>query len=155
MGSGGAGRAMTSFDTNIVVHAANADSPHNSAARDFLGETAARRDVVVAELMLVEVFLKLCNQRIFRHPMSAAEAGRYCQALRNNRNWRLVEVAGVMDEVWPRTQGRGFAFRRIIDLRLGLTLRHFGVEDFATTNPKDFRNLGFRRVWNPLDAEAA
>jgi hypothetical protein len=27
-----------------------------------------------------------------------------------------------------------------------------GVTDFATVNEKDFRNCGFRRVWNPLAA---
>lgn len=42
------------------------------------------------------------------------------------------------------------AFRRIIDARLGLTLLHHGVTEFATTNPKDFTGLSFQRVWNPL-----
>lgn len=145
---------MIGFDTNIVVHSANEDSPHHTAARAFLEETALRRDVAVAEIMLVEVFLKLCNAKIFRHPMSAAEAGRYCQALRNNRNWRLAESAPVMDEVWAWTQRTNFAFRRIIDVRLGLTLRHAGVIEFATGNPKDFQGLGFRKVWNPFESKA-
>ena len=43
-----------------------------------------------------------------------------------------------------------FAFRRIIDVRLAATLRHFEVTQFATTNVKDFRGLGFSKVWNPL-----
>jgi len=42
------------------------------------------------------------------------------------------------------------AFRRIIDTRLGLTLLHHGVSEFATTNKKDFAGLGFQRLWNPL-----
>lgn len=145
---------MTSFDTSIVVHSANEDSPHHTAARNFLEDTAARRDIAIAEVMLVEVFLKLCNAKIFRNPMSPAEAGRYCQALRNNRNWRLVESSPVMDEVWAWTQRANFTFRRIIDIRLGLTLRHAGVNEFATTNPKDFQGLGFRKLWNPLGSKA-
>jgi hypothetical protein len=28
-----------------------------------------------------------------------------------------------------------------------------GVTDFATVNEKDFRDCGFRRVWNPLAAD--
>jgi toxin-antitoxin system PIN domain toxin len=144
---------VTSFDTNIVVHSANGDSPHHAAAREFLEEAASRRDIAIAELMLVEVFLKLCSAKIFRHPMSPAEASRYCQTLRNNRNWRLVESAPVMDDVWTWTQRSNFAFRRIIDVRLGLTLRHAGVNEFATSNPKDFQGLGFRKIWNPLNAE--
>jgi toxin-antitoxin system PIN domain toxin len=141
---------MISLDTNIVVHSANEDSPHFSAARGFLRELAERDDVVICELMLVEVFLKLCNSKIFKNPMSPMMAGAYCDRLRQNRKWRLVESAPVMASVWKWTRRKDFAFRRIIDLRLGLTLQHHGVEEFATTNGKDFHSLGFRRVWNPL-----
>jgi len=141
---------MIGFDTNIVVHSANTDAVEHEKARAFLLEMAQREDVVVCELMLVEVFLKLCNAKIFRRPMSAKEAGAYCEKLRKNRNWRLVESAEVMDEVWEATQRRNFAFRRIIDLRLGHTLKHHGVTRFASTNTKDFKGLGFKKVWNPL-----
>jgi uncharacterized protein len=133
---------VISFDTNIVVHAANADSADSPQARAFLEETAQRKDVVICELMLVEVFLKLCNQKIFPNPLSSTESW--------DRNWRVVESAPVMEEVWRHAKQKNFPFRRIIDLRLGLTLRHFRVEDFATTNGKDFQSIGFRRVWNPL-----
>lgn len=144
---------MISFDTNIVIHSANTDSPVHEAAREFLRDLSSRTDVMICELMLVEVFLKLCNGKIFRHPMTSQEAGRYCQRLRENRNWQLAESASVMDSVWKWTEKPGFAFRRIIDIRLGLTLRHFGVESFATTNPKDFKSLGFEKVWNPLTVQ--
>jgi uncharacterized protein len=141
---------MKSFDTNVVVHSANSDSPHHGPARAFLEQTAQERNVIICELMLVEVFLKLCNSRIFRNPMTPTQAGNYCQTLRANQNWLLVEEAPVMEDVWRWTRRRDFAFRRIIDIRLGLTLRHYGVTEFATSNLKDFRGLGFTKVWNPL-----
>lgn len=28
-----------------------------------------------------------------------------------------------------------------------------GVTEFATVNVKDYQNLGFRRVWNPLGSK--
>jgi predicted nucleic acid-binding protein len=56
-----------------------------------------------------------------------------------------------MAEVWKRSEKHQFAFRRIIDVRLALTLRHHGVTEFATSNTKDFRDLGFDKVWTPLD----
>lgn len=144
---------MKSFDTNVVVHAANRDSPQHAQARQFLEQTGQERNVVICELMLVEVFLKLCNARIFRKPMSASQAGTWCEGLRSNRNWMLVEDAPVMEATWKWTHRRNFAFRRIMDIRLGLTLRHHGVTEFATTNVKDFQGLGFARVWNPLKIE--
>jgi hypothetical protein len=40
--------------------------------------------------------------------------------------------------------------RRIYDIRLALTLRHYSVTDFATANGKHFQGFGFSKVWNPL-----
>jgi predicted nucleic acid-binding protein len=55
-----------------------------------------------------------------------------------------------MDGVWEKAKADGFPFRRIIDLRLALTLKQHGVTEFATSNEKDFADAGFERVWNPL-----
>ena len=141
---------MISFDTNLVVYSANADAPEQSAAAAFIESLATRDDVTVCELMLVEVYLKLRNAAILRNPLDAPKAAAYCQAFRNNANWQLVESATVMPEVWRMAATKGFALRRIIDARLALTLRHFGVTEFATSNTKDFAGFGFARVWNPL-----
>ena len=144
---------MISFDTNILIHASNLDSPQNALARSFIESLAPREDVVVCELMLVETYLKLRNAHIMRHPHSAAEAAAFCQALRSNPNWLLVENAPVMRDIWPMVGVESFAIRRIIDARLALTLRHFGVSEFATANGKDFEGFGFTRVWNPLQID--
>jgi toxin-antitoxin system PIN domain toxin len=141
---------MISFDTNIAVHAANASSPENGAAISFLRELGQRKDVAVCELVLVELYLKLRNGKIFPNPLTAPQAASVCQSYRNNRSWMLIEAAPVMAGVWEHTAKHQFAFRRIIDVRLGLTLRHHGITEFATTNIKDFNKLGFSKVWNPL-----
>lgn len=141
---------MISFDTNILVHASNLDSPDNEAARGFLESLAERDDVLVCELMLVETYLKLRNPRIMRLPFSSGEAADFCKVLRSNPHWILIESAPVMDDVWSMAGGRDFAIRRIIDSRLALTLRHYGVTEFATANERDFQDFGFTRVWNPL-----
>jgi uncharacterized protein len=142
---------MISFDTNLVIYAANADAAKQPAAAAFLQSLASRQDVVVCELMLAEVYLKLRSARILRHPLDAPTAAAHCEALRNNANWLLVESAPVMPEVWRLAAQPDFPFRRIIDARLALTLRHHGVSEFATSSPKDFHGLGFARVWNPLE----
>ncbi|MBC8127470.1 MAG: PIN domain-containing protein [Gloeobacteraceae cyanobacterium ES-bin-144] len=141
---------MTSFDTNIAVHAANGASPWHEAARQFLHSLAVRKDVAVCELVLVELYLKLRNEKIFPRPLTAAQAAAVCQAYRKNRAWMLIETAPVMEVVWTQAAESGFTFRRIIDLRLAQTLRHHGVTDFATANEKDFFGQGFTKVWNPL-----
>jgi len=141
---------MLAFDTNIAVYAANRASELHDAAFEFLASLGTRRDIAVSELMLVELYLKLRNERIFPKPLTAPQAVAVCEAYRNNSSWMLIDTAAIMDETWRLAAGRGFAFRRIIDVRFALTLRHHGVMELATTNVKDFQGLGFARVWNPL-----
>lgn len=141
---------MISFDTNLVIYAANSRAPEQPAAEAFLQALGTRRDVVICELMLVETYLKLRNASILRYPLDAPKAAAYCKTLRNNANWTLIESAPVMEKVWQLAGDKNFAIRRIIDARLALTLRHHGVTEFATTNIKDFKSFGFHRVWNPL-----
>ena len=69
---------MLSFDTNIAVHAANSGSPLHERARDFLQSVAARRDMAVCELVLVELYLKLRNEKIFSRPLTASQAAAVC-----------------------------------------------------------------------------
>ena len=144
---------MLSFDTNLVVYAANSDAPEQPIAAQFLNSLATRQNVVVCELMLVEVYLKLRNPRILPHPMGAAAASAFCMAMRSNPNWQIAESAPVIAGVWALAAGKHFAFRRIIDARLALTLLHHGVTEFATSNVKDFDGFGFARVWNPLEKD--
>ena len=141
---------MLAFDTNLAVHAVNQSSPWQARAANFLQSLATRRDVAVGELMLVELYLKLRNEKIFPRPLNAPQAAAVVQAYRQNRAWTLIESAEVMDDVWRQAAHPGFAFRRLVDLRLALTLQRHGVLEFATTNLKDFADVGFQRLWNPL-----
>ncbi len=140
----------TSFDPNIAVYACNDGCPEQEAAVKFLGSLALRQDVAVSEFMLVELYLKLRNAKIFGDPMSAPEAAAVCQGFRSNTNWELIGEGPDMDEVWKQAAKKDFAVRRIVDLRLGLSLLQHGVSEFATANVKDFEKIGFNRVWNPL-----
>jgi toxin-antitoxin system PIN domain toxin len=141
---------MISFDTNLLLYAQISRFAEHTAARRFLEESAQNTDVVVCELVLVELYLLLRNPAVFAKPLSSLRAAEVCQAYRTNPNWRLVENAPVMEEVWQRARERNFARRRIFDLRLALTLQYHGVTEFASANVKDLQGLGFARVWNPL-----
>jgi hypothetical protein len=55
----------------------------------------------------------------------------------------------MMEEVWKHARTSD-SVRRIYDIRLALTLRHYQVTNFATANEKHFQGFGFSRVWNPL-----
>ena len=40
-------------------------------------------------------------------------------------------------------------------LSVDTNILFYGVTDFATANIKDFADLGFGRVWNPLAEDAS
>lgn len=141
---------MTCVDTNILFHAIRAGSALHEGARRFLLEYKEDSEFVVAELILAELYQLIRNPVVMGRELSVKEAGECIGRFRANPHWKLVENAPVMTEVWRQASLTGFARRRLFDLRLALTLRHHGVTRFATMNEKDFRGLGFERVWNPL-----
>ena len=141
---------MLSIDTNILFAALEATAPHHEQARTFLESHRDNDSMAICELVLVELYLLLRNPAVVTNPLSAGAAGRLIQAFRHNPRWRLVENAPVMEAAWEHAIRDPFARRRLIDVRLALTLRHHGVTEFATVNGSDFRDFGFHRVWNPL-----
>jgi toxin-antitoxin system PIN domain toxin len=141
---------MISVDTNILLYAQNADCPENGTARAFLEGIAESQDVAICELVLVELYLPLRNPAVRSEPLGPAAAAEMCRAYREDPRWRLIENAPVMEAVWGAAGDAGFARRRIVDLRLALTLQHHGVTELVTANVEDFEGLGFARVWNPV-----
>jgi len=141
---------MIGIDTNLLIYARLGGNPFQEAAAAFLESLSDDSGVVIAELVLVEYYMALRNPVLVDPPLSAAAAVKECALFRRHPRWQLLENADIMESVWKSASARGFARRRIIDVRLGKTLLAYGVDAFATANPKDFSGIGFKRVWNPL-----
>jgi toxin-antitoxin system PIN domain toxin len=138
------------IDTNILIYARVATAPLHAKAVAFVEQLNAEPGVVMAELVLVELYMALRNPAILLPPLDAMSAAVECQQFRSHPHWALAENAEVMSAVWQDAAVTGFARRRIIDVRLARTLLAHGVTDFATVNERDFQGLGFARIWNPL-----
>ncbi|MFT3791461.1 MAG: PIN domain-containing protein [Rudaea sp.] len=143
---------MLSVDTNLLLYAINRDCAEHDAAARFLAECAARDDVAICELVLIELYQLLRNPAVLAQPLGAADAAALCRDFRRNPRWALLENAPVMERVWTLAAQPGVARRRLFDARLALTLRHHGVDEFATRNLKDFADFGFVRVFDPITA---
>jgi len=143
---------MLTVDTNLLIHAADPDSPHHECARDFFYEVdAGGEEFVLCELVLVELYMQLRNPAIFPRPYTAKESAAYCQALKRNPAWRCVDYDPlVAPKLWQWAMTSKAGFRQIIDARIAFTLLHHGVTRFATANVKHFKEFGFAKVWNPL-----
>jgi toxin-antitoxin system PIN domain toxin len=141
---------MITCDTNILFPALEVSHKDHPRAREFMEMQVENREFAVCELVLMEVYTLLRNPVICAKPLSAAAAVRKIHNLRTNPRWAVLDYPGnLMSDIWREAE-RSEAFRRIYDVRLALTLRFHGVQEFATVNTKDFSGLGFEKLWNPL-----
>ncbi len=141
---------MLSIDTNILLYALNRDADEFEAARDFLQDCSQRDDVAICDLVLVEIYNLLRNPAVINNPLPAREAGQICTQLRNNQRWAIIETAPIMTQLWQTVNQDEFPRRRIFDLRIALTVQHHGVTHWATRNLRNFQDLGFEQIINPI-----
>lgn len=142
---------MLACDTNILFPAIEASHPQHAAARAWLEARIDDDSFALCELVLVEIYTLLRNPIICSKPLPTAAAVEKIDNLRSNPAWMVLDYPGpgLMEKVWTAARSSDSP-RRIYDIRLGLTLRHYGVKRFATANAKDFRGMGFEKVWNPI-----
>ena len=143
---------MLTVDTNLLIHAADPDSPDHERAKAFFAEVKSGDDeVVICELVLVELYMQLRNPAIFVKPYTARESSAYCRALKLNPAWRFIDYDPLVSpKLWAWAAETKAGFRQIIDARIAYTLLHHRVTHFATANVKHFKEFGFVQVWNPL-----
>lgn len=143
---------MIGIDTNLLLYSLNPSSEWHERAMAFLRQNLGNPSVrvVISDYVLVELYVHLRNPAVMAQPLSAKEARDLVTSYLRIPNVMRLESATVMDAVWALAGKKDFARRRIFDARLALTLRHGGVTHLATANVKDFQNLGFEKVWNPL-----
>ena len=145
---------MISIDANILLYSYAVASPFHLPAKRFLEELSDREDVALSEFILTEFYLLMRNPAVLEHPLDAPSAAAVIASYRKHPRWKTLgfppRSRELHDELWKQAATRDFARRRIYDTRTALSLTTFGVTDFATLNLKDFQNLGFKKVWNPL-----
>lgn len=146
---------MLTADTNLLIHAADPDSPCHGRAKAFFTEvTRGTEEFVLCELVLVELYMQLRNPAIFAKPYTTKESAAHCLALKQNPAWRCIDYDPmVSSRLWDWAMQTKAGFRQIIDARIAFTLLHHGVTRFATVNVKHFAGFGFAEVWNPLAEE--
>lgn len=145
---------MIAFDTNVLLPAVDRSSRFHAKAASFLHALQDDEAVVISELVLMELYGLLRNPVVLSKPASALDAVAVCQRFRSHPRWQLVGLPPdgrvFHDELWRRLGDHSTPRRRVYDLRLGLSLAMQGVTRFATANVRDFRDIGFQEVFNPL-----
>jgi len=146
---------MIGIDTNIFFYSLNKKSPLYNSARDYVSKAlnGGNQQVVITDYVLMELYNLLRNKAVMDAPLTSPKAVELVTSYLKSPNVVRAEAAPVMDQVWQIANSDKFPRRRIFDVRLALTLQHHGVTQFVTANVKDFQDLGFDKVWNPLVAD--
>lgn len=144
---------MNSLDTNILLYAANQDTPEHPKALAVVNRMLATpTEWVIADQVLFELYKALRNPRILDKPRAAKEAAGIVGFLRNeSRVSHCAYEAAIFAAVLDRLGRHDFPPGRTHDAVLAATLRARGVDVFYTRNKKDFADAGFQRVINPID----
>lgn len=145
---------MLSIDANLLLYGYSEAAPEHQASLMFIESISPREDVALSEFVLTEFYLLLRNPVVLAQPLSAPEAAGVVQSYRRHPRWKIFgfppSSRDLHNDLWQLAATPGFASRRIYDTRTALSLRAFGVTEFATANVKDFGEFGFVKVWNPL-----
>ena len=143
---------MNSLDTNILYYATNADCPEHPAAQELLNRARTDgKNWILADQVLFEYYRLVRNPRVLQSPLSASEAARLVDFFRRDLGVRHCAYdPRLFSAIMKRAGAAGFPRRRLFDLVLAETLRHHGVVRLYTHNPKDFEELGYFEVIDPI-----
>jgi toxin-antitoxin system PIN domain toxin len=139
-------------DTNVLVYAADADSPFHSPCLDWLQRQRLRPDAWFATWPILYEFLRVTTHpRVMRRPWSAVQAWDFITALLASPGFsvlvatlRHAEVARQVIAEMPHLAGNV-----VHDAHTAVLMREHGIGKIYTRDT-DFHQFSFLEVVDPL-----
>ena len=143
---------MFVVDTNLLIFAADEESPRQERMRGLLAEWGSDPEAWFITWSVVYEFLRVATHRsIFAHPLSFADAWSFIDSLRSSPSFgvlveteRHAEVVRDLTLEYPRISGN-----RLHDLHIAALMKEHGVVEIRTADLA-FHEFKFLRVVNPL-----
>lgn len=143
---------MLVVDTNVLVYAADADSPRHRQANDWLVRQRARPDAWYVTWSIVYEFLRVTTHpRVMRQPWNARDAWAFIAALLDSPGFDLLiptpRHALVVEQVLaelPTLSGN-----LIHDAHTAILMREHGIHRICTYDA-DFHRFSFLEVVEPV-----
>ena len=143
---------MIAVDTNVLVYAADADSPFHRRCRDWLEDKRARPDAWYTTWPILYEFLRVTTHpRVMRQPWNAKAAWEFIMALLAAPGLsvlvptqRHADVAGEVLAEFPHIAGNLFH-----DAHTAILLREHGIARICTRDA-DFNRFPFLDVFDPV-----
>jgi toxin-antitoxin system PIN domain toxin len=141
-------------DTNVLVYAADADSPFHRPCRDWIERRRQRADAWYCTWPIVYEFLRVTTHpRVMRQPWKSTQAWEFVVALLAAPGLgmlvptlRHADVAGQVLAELPRLAGN-----ILHDAHTAILMREHGVRQVCTRDT-DFHRFPFIEVVDPLAA---
>jgi toxin-antitoxin system PIN domain toxin len=139
-------------DTNVLVYAADGDSPFNAACRDWLERRRGRADAWYTTWGILYEFLRVTTHpRVMRQPWGAPAAWGFVMVLLASPGLgvlaptqRHAEVAGQLIAELPYLAGNV-----LHDAHTAILMREHGIRRICTRDT-DFHRFPFLEVIDPL-----
>jgi hypothetical protein len=138
-------------DTNILVYAADADSPSHASSRDWLERQRGRPDAWYTTWPILYEFLRVTTHpRVMKRPWSAPQAWAFVSALLGSPGLgvlvptqRHADVAEQVIGELPRLAGN-----LLHDTHTAVLMREHGIRRICTRD-MDFHRFTFLEVVEP------
>jgi toxin-antitoxin system PIN domain toxin len=139
-------------DTNILVYAADSDSPFHGDCRGWLERQRMRPDAWFTTWAILYEFLRVTTHpRVMRRPWSAQLAWSFVNALLASPGLSILvptprhaDLAGAIFAELPHLAGN-----RMHDAHTAVLMREHGVRQICTRDT-DFHHFPFLEVIDPL-----
>lgn len=143
---------MLAVDTNVLVYAADADSPLHAACRNWLERQRRRPDAWYTTWPILYEFLRVTTHpRVMRRPWTAGAAWNFVAALLASPGLEVLvptkrhaEVAEAVVAEYPHLAGNLFH-----DVNTAILMREHGISRICTRDT-DFSRFTFLEVVDPL-----
>ena len=143
---------MFLVDTNLLIFAADEDSPRQQRMRGLLVNWGSDIEPWFVTWSVVYEFLRVATHRsVFTHPLTFAEAWSFMESLRASPSFgilvetdRHAKVVRDLTLEYPRLSGN-----RLHDLHIAALMKEHGVVEIRTAD-LGFHQFKFLRVVNPL-----
>jgi hypothetical protein len=142
-------------DINLLLYAYDSDSPFHARASAWWQERLSGSESVGLPLVVVFGFLRIgTNGRIFKEPMTSAEASQHIRSWPTQPLVQLIESGSEhVEQVLKLLEKLGTAGNWVTDAQIAaLAIEHDAV---LHTNDTDFLRFTGLRWFNPLTGAAS
>jgi predicted nucleic acid-binding protein len=139
------------LDTNILVHAAGAQSLQHASAKELRDQAAGGQfDACIAAQILTEFYAVVTDPRRFQPTLTSSQAQRELRTYLSSPLKLILPKETTVTRMLNLLGSRSVKAGRIFDIFLAATMLDNGVQRIYTENVSDFQGIAGIEAINPF-----